>query len=548
MSTSDAYKALPAPSLVPLANPTQERRRQVVSKVLMKDTRRDLDAVEALLDLAGNETIRQLLGLNRPPPAISESYCSWLADKMVWTRFAPDEPFPFEEPKLSPGLFLQPSAEYTAALPGHRSNQRELMLQAAPGSTTEPNPKWRIGKFGSLAQRVKLLEGLVHRDSWPAITKTRHLSINSPFGLTLHRSLWDNNVGQLKQILPGSQTLPAVLCPWGRGSPLRLEVTSSALARGFLDLVLLLDRDPAKLICSPLAEQFVLGYMLMLKWYLYICGQAQSEHPVGVNLYGAIAYQRQKTFGHPRDEAYSWVDNPIDLKTEATYSTSEISKAKSFEEAKAALYKAADSPSMSGITRAHALLLLHEIWERRGSFLDRYQIEKEYDRLVTDYLLPDVVSNLENFFEIHEMPEKMREWAAANPFNIKRKDTEQLCELMWRAWRQRSAGIEEKQKKVLFMYQVQHARKIYRERLAELKLCGKGVDELKEFVSTNEARFFLSEELRLRLALDEYEKQLEASALDVCQKEGEKVTVASQNGKQKKDYRAGAQRRRAGTH
>ena len=442
------------------------------------------------------------------------------------------------------------------------------MLQAAPGSTTEPNPKWRIGKFGSLAQRVKLLEGLVHRDSWPAITKTRHLSINSPFGLTLHRSLWDNNVGQLKQILPGSQTLPAVLCPWGRGSPLRLEVTSSALARGFLDLVLLLDRDPAKLICSPLAEQFVLGYMLMLKWYLYICGQAQSEHPVGVNLYGAIAYQRQKTFGHPRDEAYSWVDNPIDLKSmharlaseetllwldwqkkaEATYSTSEISKAKSFEEAKAALYKAADSPSMSGITRAHALLLLHEIWERRGSFLDRYQIEKEYDRLVTDYLLPDVVSNLENFFEIHEMPEKMREWAAANPFNIKRKDTEQLCELMWRAWRQHSAGIEEKQKKVLFMYQVQHARKIYRERLAELKLCGKGVDELKEFVSTNEARFFLSEELRLRLALDEYEKQLEASALDVCQKEGEKVTVASQNGKQKKDYRAGAQRRRAGTH
>ncbi|KAK1776523.1 hypothetical protein QBC45DRAFT_395081 [Copromyces sp. CBS 386.78] len=554
MSALDASKALPAPSLDPLANPTQERRNQVVSKLLTEDTRRDPDAVEALFDLATNETIRQLLALNKPPPAISKSYCSWLADKMVWTRFVPHEPFPFEEPQLSPGLFLQPSAEYTAALLDHRSNQRELMLQAAPGSTTEPNPKWRIGKFGSPAQRMKLLKDLVHRDSWPAITKTRHLSINSPFGLTLHSSLWNNNVGQRKRILPGSQTLPAVLCPWGRGSPLRLEVTSSALARGFLDLVLLLDKEPAKPISSCVAEQFVLGYMLLLKWYLHICCQAPREHPAGVNLYGAIAYQRQKTLGHPRDEAYSWVDNQLDLKSmhgrvasketllwldwqeiaETTYSTSEISKETTFEEAKAALYKAADNHSMSGIKREHALLLLHETWERRGSFLHRLEIEKEHDRLVTDYLLPDVVSNLDNFFGIDEMPERMREWAVANPFNIKRMDPERLCELMWRTWMQRSVFHVEKHKKILFMYQAQHARKMYREHLAELKLRGKGVEQLKEFARENDARFHLSEELRLQLALDEYEKQLKASTLDVCPNKGGEEIVASQNDKQKK--------------
>ncbi|KAK3948206.1 hypothetical protein QBC32DRAFT_401099 [Pseudoneurospora amorphoporcata] len=522
MAYANASKALPAPSLDPLATPTQERRNQVVSELVTEDTRRDPDAVEALFDLATNETIRQLLALNKPPSAISNSYCSWLADKMVWTRFVPHEPFPFEEPQLSPGLFLQPSAEYTAALLGQRSNQRELMLQAAPGSTSEPNPKWWRGKFGSPAHRMKLPKDLVHRDSWPAITKTRHLSINSPFGLTLHSSLWNNNVGQLKRILPGSQTLPAVLCPWGRGSLLRLEVTSSALARGFLDLVLLLDKEPAKPVSSGVAEQFVLGYMLLLKWYLHIFCQAPRAHPAGVNLYGAIAYQRQKTLGHPRDEAYSWVDNQLDLKTGTTYSTSEISKQTTFEEAKAALYKAADSHSMSGIKREHALLRLHETWERRGSFLHRLEIEKEHDRLVTDYLLPDVVSNLDNFFGIDDMPERMREWAVANPFNIKRIDSERLYELMWRTWMQRSVFRVEKHKKILFMYQAQHARKMYREHLAELKLRGKGVEQLKEFARENNARFHLSEELRLQLALDEYEKQLKASTLDVCPKKGGK--------------------------
>ncbi|KAK3347532.1 hypothetical protein B0H65DRAFT_587491 [Neurospora tetraspora] len=556
MSVPDAPKALspPGPSWL-LRGSNQERHSQVVSKLLAKNDRLDPDGVEALFDLARNATIRQLLALNKKPPAISESYFSWLADKMVWTRFVPDELFTFEEPQLSPGLFLHPSVEYATALLSHKSKQRELMLQAAAGSTTEPNPRWRFKKIGSPTERMKLMRDVLHRDSWPAITKTRHLTIRSPFGLTLHSSLWNNNVGQLKRILPGSQTLPAVLCPWGRDSPLRLEVTSSALARGFLDLVLLLDGESTERICGAVAEQFISGYMFLLKWYLNICCPAQGEHPVGVNLYAAVIYQREKAFGHPYDKAYSWVDNPLDLKimheqlaraetllwlnwqkvAETAYSTSEISKANTFEAAKAAIYKAADCSFMSGIKREHALLLLHEIWQRRGSFLDRFEIEKEYDRLVTDYLLPDVVSTLDNFFDINEMPEKMREWAAANPFDIKRKDTEQLCELMWRAWRQRMAGFEEKQKKVLFMYQVQHARKMYREYLAELKLCGKGVDELKEFVSKNEARFFLSEELRLQLALDEYEKQLDAPALDVCQKEGEEKMEASQNDKQEKD-------------
>lgn len=402
---------------------------------------------------------------------------------------------------------------------------------------------------------MKFMNGVVHYNSRPAITKTRHLIINNPFGLTLHSSLWNNNAGQLKQLLPGSQTLPAVLCPWGHDSPLRLEVSSSALARGFLDLVLMLDCEPKAGINDTLAEQFVSAYTFLLKWYLHICCQAQDEPPTGVNLYAAVAYQREKVSGHPVDKAYSWIDNPMDLKTlheklanaenslwldwqkiaETAYSTSEVSKAKTFDVAKTAINKAADSCSMTRIKKEHALLLLHEIWERRGSFLDRLEIEKEYDRLITDYILADVVSNLENFFDIDEMPKKMLEWAAANPFMIKRKDTEQLYELMWRAWRQRSAGLAKKKKKVLFLYQVQHARKMYREHLAELKLRGKGVDELKEFVCKNEARFFLSEELRLQLALDEHEKQLETSALVECQKEGEDEVEASQNDKQEEN-------------
>lgn len=454
----------------------------------------------------------------------------------AYTTTVPDKPFPIEEPNPSRSLFSQASAEYAAALLRDKSKQRELKLKASPGSATEPNPGWRFKKFGSPAEWMKLMRDFLHQDSWPAITKTRHLIINTPMGLTLHSSLWKNDACQLTQMLPGAHTLPVVLCPWGRNCFLRLQITTSALARGFLNLALLLDREP-----TPMgnfgADAWISGYMLLLKWCLQVCSQAQVDNLDGVNLYGAVLYQREKMYGHPYDESYSWVDNPLSLKVmheqlaraetslwltwqkqaETTYSASEISKAKTFEEAKAALYQAADSASMSGIKREHALLLLHEIWERRGSFLDRYEIEKEYDRLVIDYLLPDVVSTLENFFEIHEMPEKMGEWAAANPFNIRRKDTEQLCELMWRTWRQRSAGVEEKHKEVLFLYQVQHARKMYREHLAELKLDGKGLDELKEFVSRNEARFLLSDELRSQLALDEYKKETEASALVVRQ-------------------------------
>lgn len=473
---------------------------------------------------------------------------------MAYATIVPDEPFSFVEPQLSPGLFLQPSAEYVTALLRNITKQRRLVLEAAAGSSTEPNPRWRSKKISPI-QRKKLMSVTLHRDSRPAITITRHLTIRSLFSLTLHNSLWNNNVDQLKRILPGSQTLPAVLCPWGRDSPLRLEVTSAALARGFLEVVLLLDPEPLESIGGTLIEQYVSGYMLLLKWYLHIFGQTQDKDSVGVNLYGAVTYQREKTLGHPLDEAYNWVDNPIDLKVmreqiacadtslwldwqkaaETAYSTSEISKAKTFEEAKAVIYKTADNDLMAGMKREHALLLLHEIWQRRGSFLDRFEIEKEYDRLVTDYLLPDVVSILDNFFDINTMPEKMREWAAANPFDIKRKDTEQLCELMWRAWRQLTAGFEEKQKKVLFMYQVQHIRQMYRKYLAEPKLCGKGLVELRKFVCKNEAQFLLSEEFRLQLALDEYEKQFGASALVACQKEGEEEFVASQNGKEEKD-------------
>ncbi|EAA30028.1 hypothetical protein GE21DRAFT_9827 [Neurospora crassa] len=554
MSAPEASKALSAPSLAPIACPDQERRSQIVLELVAENTTLSADRVQVLFDLAKKEVLRQLVASNKAPPAISESYCSWLAEKMVWTRFVPDEPFSFVEPQLSPGLFLQPSAEYVTALLRNITKQRKLMLEAAAGSPTEPNPKWRSKKISPI-QRKKLMSATLHQDSRPAITKTRHLTIRSPFSLTLHSSLWKNNVDQLKRILPGSQTLPAVLCPWGRDSPLRLEVTTSALARGFLDVVLLLDKESLESIGGTLTEQYVSGYMLLLKWYLHIFGQTQDKDSLGVNLYGAVIYQREKALGHPLDEAYSWVDNPIDLKVmheqiacadtslwlhwqkvaETAYSTSEITKAKTFEEAKAVIYKTADNDSMSGIKREHALLLLHEIWQRRGSFLDRFEIEKEYDRLVSDYLLPDAVSILDTFFYTNTMPEKMREWVAANPFDIKRKDTEQLCELMWRAWRQRTAGSEEKQKGVLFLYQVQHTRKMYREYLAELKLCGKGVEELKEFVSKNEARFHLSEEIRLQLALDEYEKQLEASALVVYQKEGVEETETSQNGKKEKD-------------
>ncbi|KAK3496135.1 hypothetical protein B0T13DRAFT_529242 [Neurospora crassa] len=525
MSAPEASKALSAPSLAPIACPDQERRSQIVLKLVAENTTTlSVDRVQVLFDLAKKEVLRQLVASNKAPPAISESYCSWLAEKM---------PFSFMEPQLSPGLFLQPSAEYVTALLRNITKQRELMLEAAAGSPTEPNLKWR------------------------------HLTIRSPFSLTLHSSLWSNNVDQLKRILPGSQTLPAVLCPWGRDSPLRLEVTTSALTRGFLDVVLLLDKEPLESIGGTLTEQYVSGYMLLLKWYLHIFGQifgqTQDKDSVGVNLYGAVTYQREKTLGHPLDEAYSWVDNPIDLKVmhekiaradtslwldwqkaaETAYSTSDISKVKTFEEAKAVIYKTADNDPMSGIKREHALLLLHEIWQRRGSFLDRFEIEKEYDRLVTDYILPDVVSMLDSFLNTNTMPKMMREWAAANPFDIKRKDTEQLCELMWRAWRQRTAGLEWKQKRILFVYQVQHTRKLYREYLAELKLCGKGVEELKEFVCRNEAQFLLSEELRLQLALDEYEKQFEASALVVYQKEGVEETETSQYDRNEKGAEQG---------
>ncbi|EGO55143.1 hypothetical protein NEUTE1DRAFT_47419 [Neurospora tetrasperma FGSC 2508] len=556
MSAPDASnKALPAPSLAPIACPDQERRSQIVLKLVAENARLNPDGVGALFDLAKKEVLRQLVASNKAPPAISESYCSWLAEKMIWTRFVPHETFSFVEPQLSPGLFLQPSAEYAAALMRNLRKRRELVLQAAPVNPTEPNSKWRFKKIGTPIQRKEIMNFLLHQDSRPAVTKTRHLTIRSPFSLTLHNSLWNNNPGQLKRILHESQKLPAVLSPWGRDSPLQLEVTSSALARGFLEVVILLAQKPQERIGSTLFEHYVAGYMLLLKWYLHICCQTQDKDSVGVNLFGAVTYQREKTLGHPFDEAYRWVDNPIDLKVmheqfaladaslwldwqrvaETAYSTSEITKAKTFEEAKAVIYKTADNDSMSGIKREHALLLLHEIWQRRGSFLDRFEIEKEYDRLVTDYLLPDVVSTLDNFFEINEMPEKMCEWAAANPFEIKRKDTDQLCELMWRAWRQLTAGFEEKQKRILFVYQVQHIRKMYREYLAELKLYSKGMKELREFVCKNEAHFLLSEEIRWQLALDEYEKQFQAPALDVCQKEGEKEIEASQNGKKEKD-------------
>ncbi|KAK3388594.1 hypothetical protein B0T20DRAFT_425839 [Sordaria brevicollis] len=471
---------------------------------------------------------------------------------MVCPITVPDEEFPFEEPQVSSGLFRQPSADYSAAFRRAASKKRNSRLQAAPGSSTAPNPGWCFQRLGSLVHRKMLMKHRLWYNSRPTITETRHLTINNPFGLTLHSSLWNNNAGKIKQLLPGSQTLPAVLCPWGRISPVRLEVTSSARSPGFLELVLMLDYKPNPRIDSAIIEQYALAYMLLLKWYLHISCQARSEPSAGMNLYAAVEYQRNRQLGCRVDKTYSWVDIPADLKTlhktlanaedslwlewqktaETAYSTSDISKANTFEEAKTAIYKAADSSTMSGIKREHALLLLHEIWERRGSFLDRPEIEKEYDRLITDYILGDAVSILENFFEIEEMPEMMLEWAVVNPFGIKRKDTEQLYELMWRAWRGRSAGLEKEKKKVLFIYQVVHARKMYREHLAELKLCGKGVDELKEFVCKNEARFMLSEELRLQLALDEHEKQLKTPTLVESQKEEGNEAEASQNDKQ----------------
>lgn len=87
MSAPDTSQTLPAPAWAPIACPIQERRNLVISKLLVTDTELDRDALEPLFELAKKDAIRQLLALANPPPTITESYCSWLADKMVWTRF-----------------------------------------------------------------------------------------------------------------------------------------------------------------------------------------------------------------------------------------------------------------------------------------------------------------------------------------------------------------------------------------------------------------------------------------------------------------------------
>lgn len=87
MSAPEASKALLAPSSAPIACPDQERRSQIVLKLVAENTTLSADRVQVLFDLAKKEVLRQLVASNKAPPAISESYCSWLAEKMVWARF-----------------------------------------------------------------------------------------------------------------------------------------------------------------------------------------------------------------------------------------------------------------------------------------------------------------------------------------------------------------------------------------------------------------------------------------------------------------------------